>query len=137
MDVPFERIAQRESIMVNGRKRWRRGARTIGQLKKIVSAIKNVARTEEKQAGLPRYSPLYISPRISLKAEPGSVEADPGYPAGGKNGNLVNIRREGTYRRKDLQVTGKRKLRAASANVEYRMSPGDHNFVGFNKIPTG
>lgn len=22
-------------------------------------------------------------------------------------------------------------------SVEYRMSPGDHNFVGFNKIPTG
>lgn len=24
-----------------------------------------------------------------------------------------------------------------SRSVEYRMSPGDHNFVGFNKIPTG
>lgn len=37
---------------------------------------------------------------------------------------------------KDLQVVlRERKLEPRS--VEYRMSPGDHNFVGFNKIPTG
>lgn len=35
---------------------------------------------------------------------------------------------------KDLQVV-LRELGPRS--VEYRMSPGDHNFVGFNKIPTG
>lgn len=37
---------------------------------------------------------------------------------------------------RDLQVV-LRERKLGPRSVEYRMSPGDHNFVGFNKIPTG